>query len=334
MSTTTFESPQPGGDDHNRDLAGEVEAFLVEQSVSQETQRAAQTPAGGASGLVETPKVRERREEVQEARQLLEWQADDAPSRVETDKVRKLKRKVKEAAALRRLGDDPDMVAWRDQRAQRFATVACMTGVVIALLISSVGVQDSVAKALKAPEHSVLWWFSFLTESAMSLPLLSVVATQAYAAMRGHVVDRKSAEGKAMFRTEVWLLAYTLALQCWPVFSGKFSFLKLIVHSLAPVVAVLSVWALPAISQVFAQLHAPVFEAVPEPEKPRVTPGVTAPSYSTNTPGVHRAYIRRLIASEQLPSQPSAKQIQKATHCGMDVAREIRDEIAGTGGRS
>lgn len=320
MSTPSAEAFEPD-DDLARGFA-EIEGYLATQ-LPQEQKK---TPVRPSERAPFSPKVHKLKNEVLEAHELVKWQADNAPSLVESEKVRNRRRKVKEAAALRKLDEDPDMIAWRDLRAQRRATMACMTGVVIALLISSAGVQDSVAKALKAPEHSVLWWFAFLTESAMSLPLLSVVATKAYAAMRGLVVDRKSAEGKAMFRTEVWLLAYTLTLQCWPVLSGDFSFLKLVVHSLAPVVAVLSVWALPAISMVFAQLHNPVTA----PPTQRATEGATPPKYSGNTepaPASHRARVRHLIAVDELPKQPSATQIQKATGCGTNIARQIRDEL-------
>lgn len=328
--------------DRNEDVAQgitEMENFLATQVPASPVKTAQRAPQVRAADPVPTPRVRQRRDEVLEARELLKWQADDAPSRVETEKVRKLKRRVKEAAALRKLGEDPDMVAWRDQRAQRFATLACMTGVVIALMISSVGVQDSVTKALDAADYTVVWWFAYLTESAISLPLLSVVATQAYAAMRGHIVDRKSAEGKAMFRTEVWLLAYTLTLQCWPVFGDDFTFLKLVVHSLAPVVAVLSVWALPAISRVFAQLHKP---ATPPVDTETVTAAdlqwsradgsmVDPPTTTPRGASVeeHRAKLQQLIRNGALEPEPSAEGIRKALNCRAEVARQLRDELKG-----
>lgn len=331
MTAASASAFEPDPSENVAQGIAEMENFLATQVPASP----AKTPQRGSEefDFQPTKRVLERRDEVLEARQLLQWQEDDAPHRVETNKVRKLKGKVKEAAALRKLDDDPDMVAWRDLKAQKLAIRACMAGVVIALLVSSAGVQHSVVDALNATEHGLVWWLAFLVEPAMSMPLLAVVGAKAYSAIRGRVIDRESHEAKTMLITEMALLVFTLVLNCWPALVWKnFSPLELVVHSLGPVVAVLSVWVLPSVSRVFAQLHKPEPEAKTQPETAGVTEGVTPQSYSENTKpigGFHRRRVRFLIDNDALPKQPSANQIQKATGCGMDVAREIRDELKG-----
>lgn len=285
----------------------------------------------------ETRRVAEMRREVAEARLLVDLQADPAPLQVDTPRVRRLRIKVAEAARLHALSQDPGVLAWRDQRLRRITTAMSMTAAGIALGASSIGVQASVATALDLDKYSPGWWAAFAVEPALSLPLLAAVAVQAYSAIRGRVVDRKSPEGKRLFRTEALLLGLTLTLNCWPALWPALSgdLLPLLVHALGPVAAVTAVWVLPTLWAVLAVLPIPAS-----------TPTPTAPEYSRNALGTphaagggvgrgvgaleaHRARLRRLIAAGELPAAPSATAIRRALGCGTETATRLRDELAG-----
>ncbi|MET8146359.1 hypothetical protein ABZU32_39135 [Sphaerisporangium sp. NPDC005288] len=305
MSNTT-PVPAPEPDDVARGLA-ELELFV-----------AGHAPASNVAGVDqeegETKRVRALRVRVAEAHRLLALQEDEAPLLLDTDKVRKRRARVIEAARLHELTQDPAALAYRDARVRRVTTVMTMTAACIALAVSSIGVQHSVAEGLALGEGSPTWWAAFGVEPALSLPLLATVGVQAYSAMRGRVVDRKSPAGKRLFWTETLLLGLTLVLNCWPAFAGLVALdvLPLIVHSLGPVAAVVAVWTLPTLWSVLAVL-------------PSGAP--TGPTYRANAALVAR--VRELIDAGELPQSPSATRIQRALRCGMDDARAVRDELAG-----
>lgn len=297
----------------------------------------AEVPAIVETG--ETKRVTAMRRKVAEAHRLLDLQADEAPLLIDTDKVRRRRAKVAEAARLYELGQDPSVLAWRDQRVRQVTTVMTMTAAVIALTISSIGVQASVVAGLELEEDTAAWWAAFGVEPVLSLPLLAAVSVQAYSAMRGKVIDRKSREGRKLFKTEALLLGLTLVLNCWPAFTGlwnKFDLLPLIVHGLGPVGAVTAIWILPTLWSLLAVLPMPARGGPSDlrwgthgglVEDP-MEEGVEE-SPRGRTPDEHRAELRRLIAAGELPARPSARAIQRALRCREDLSRILRDELAG-----
>lgn len=330
ISPPTPATPDP--DDVARGLA-DLEHYVAAQAPAPALPAAVAAPAQEG----DTKRVRELRARVAEAHRLVELQDDDAPLLVDTAKVRKHRRKVAEAARLYELAQDPAVLAWRDQKVRRVTTVMVMSAAAVALAVSSIGVQASVAEGLTLGKGSAGWWAAFGVEPALSLPLLAAVGVQAYSAMRGRVVDRKSPEGRKLFRTEALLLGLTLVLNCWPAITWSgFDLLPLIVHALGPVAAVTAIWVLPTLWAVLAALPAP-----------GLTGALTGLTYRANAlplplaestsgkagkgeelaPWVAQA--RCLIAAGQLPPHPSANRLQKVLRCGMDVARVVRDELAG-----
>ncbi|MFI6907327.1 hypothetical protein ACIBKY_39135 [Nonomuraea sp. NPDC050394] len=282
------------------------------------------------AGLGDTRKVRRLRRKVAEAHVLAGLHDDDTPLLLDTARVRRRRRAAHQAARLHELSQDPAALAYRDQKVRRTVSVMVMAAAGIALAVSSIGVQTSVVAALNLAKEGAAWWAAYLVEPALSLPLLATVAVQAYAAMRGQVIDRRSEQGRKMFRTEALLLGLTLVLNCWPALAGGFDLLSLIVHSLGPIAAVTAIWVLPALWSALAALPMP--PAVP-------TAGATAAKYSANAHpaggvetravDVHRERARALIAAGKLPAQPSASALRTALHCGTDIATVLRDELAG-----
>jgi hypothetical protein len=274
----------------------------------------------------ETKRVHRLRAEVAEAHRLVDLQEDESPLLIDSPRVRKRRRAAYEAAKLHELAQDPVMLAYRDQKVRRAVTVMVMSAASIALAVSAIGVQASVVKALDLDEDKDAfgWWAAFGVEPALSLPLLAAVGAQAYSAMRGQVVDRKSPEGKKLFRTEALLLGLTLLLNCWPAIKVDFDLLSFIVHSLGPVAAVTAVWVLPTLWQVLAVLPTG-----------RTTTPLTGLTYRANSGSggadldalIERA--RHLISEGKLPPHPSANKVQKTLRCGMDDARAVRDALAG-----
>ncbi|MEV5408593.1 hypothetical protein AB0K60_07120 [Thermopolyspora sp. NPDC052614] len=338
---------QPGeaGDPEDADVSGDLEDFAGVGEV-------APVDAG------ETRRVRQLRARVAEAHRLVELQDDQALLEVETDKVRKRRLKVNQAARLYALGQDPRALAWRDQKVRRTVTAMVMSAAGIALSVSSIGVQGSVSTALELKERSLAWWAAFGVEPALSLPLLAAVGVQAYSAMRGKVVDRRSPEGKRLTRVEALLLGLTLLLNCWPALpgvAGDFDALTLVVHALGPVAAVTAVWVLPTLWSLLAVLPMPVGDRSPAvspatsptgsdlggrtseegAEEPLGGRGGGAPRQESSkgrTPEEHRAELQRLIAAGKLPPRPSARAIQQALHCREELSRLLRDELRCPGG--
>ncbi|MEV0197387.1 hypothetical protein [Nonomuraea sp. NPDC050691] len=321
--SVTFPTPEPPPEDIERGLA-EIERHLRDQTPPAHTTAPLPTAAPTVERPVqvegETKRVRRLRGEVAEAHLLADLQEDEAPLLVDTPKVRKQRKRAAEAARLHELASDPAALAYRDAKVRRTVTVMVMVAACIALLVSSIGVQASVAAALELAKFGLGWWAAFGVEPALSLPLLAAVTVQAYSAMRGHLVDRRSPEGRKLFRTEALLLGLTLLLNCWPALAGGFDALSLIVHSLGPIAAVTAIWVLPALWSVLAAL--PV-------GNPTVGPtGVTYRANGTDVaPLVARA--RDLIQRGELPERPSASRLQRTLRCGMDAARAVRDTLAG-----
>lgn len=294
----------------------------------------------------ETRRVRRLRAEVVEARRIAALQDDETPLLVDTDRVRRRRRAVAEAARLHQLAQDPRALAYRDQRVRRTVTTMVMAAAGIALAVSSIGVQASVAAALELGEGTPGWWAAFGVEPALSLPLLAAVGVQAYSAVRGRVVDRRSAEGKRLSRVEALLLGLTLLLNCWPALPGvadTFSVLTLVVHALGPVAAVTAVRVLPTVWELLAALPMPPGEVFAGPGSTGRASRATGPTSRADaaagvvagSPAVEAAVARarRLIASGQLPSAPSASRVQRELRCGTDVARAVRDVLADGGAR-
>ena len=335
MTHTALPPPEPPREPSAEEVArglAEIDDLLAE---------AAPAPATAVREPVEvdgeTKRVRALREEVAEAHLLRELQDDEAPFTLDTKRVGKLRRRTYEAARLYQLAQHPAAVAYRDAKVRRLTTRMTMTAVGIALAVSSIGVQGSVARALDLPEYSAGWWAAYGVEAVLSLPLLAAVGVQAYSAIRGKVVDRRSPEGKRLSRTELALLGLTLTLNCWPAFVWPFDFLALIVHSLGPVAAVLAVRLLPALWKIIQDLPAPWRGTPPG------TPSVQGP-YSGNTPDrytlstapvqVLAGHVRDLIDSGVLAPNPGVHKIREAlrtegAQIGVEKAREVQKLLGG-----
>ncbi|WP_433465358.1 hypothetical protein [Spirillospora sp. CA-128828] len=307
-----------------------LEAYLAAQQPTQPpAQEATETTAPRSAG--QTRRVRKLAGEVDEAYHLAALQEDDTPLLLDSGKVRKRRKKAHEAARLHKLGQDPAMRAWQAARMRRLLVAAGMVALTLALAWSTAGVQAFAAGDAKA--WSPAWVFAWLVEPFMSLALLTVVGAKAYLGTRGQPI--KSAK---LDRIEYGFLGLTLTMNAWPYLPGvadAFDLSRLVLHILGPIVAVAVVTALPIILEAFARLDH------------RVTGPLTAPSYSENTGadrpagnppshGVDRvdvaaltARARRLIASGDLPAAPSANALRQALRCGMDTARQVRDELRG-----
>lgn len=322
--TNTTPAPEPSPDDVARGLA-ELERHLTEQAPPAPAHPAAPVVAGG-----ETKRVRRLRAEVTEAHHLAVLQDDDAPLLLDTAKVRKRRKAAREASRLHELAQDPAMRAWQAARMQRLLVTAGMVSLTLALAWSTAGVQTFAADG--AASWSPSWVFAWLVEPFMSLALLVVVGARAYLGTRGQPI-----ESATLIRIEWLFLALTLGMNAWPYLPWSlpqgeaFSFSRLVLHILGPIVAVAIVTALPIILAAFTRL-----------DHGQISKGVTGPEYRPNAPSNYRAEhtyssadidaladrVRQLIAAGQLPADVGAASIRKALRCGMDTARAVRDALA------
>ncbi|MFF3442112.1 hypothetical protein [Streptosporangium sp. NPDC002721] len=325
--TTTTPTPEPTPEDVARGLA-ELERHLDQQAPP--LPATPPPPSRPAEADGRTRRVLRLRAEVAEAHQLAALQGDDAPLLVDTAKVRKRRKQAREAARLHELGQDPAMRAWQAARMRRLLVAAAMVSLTLALAWSTAGVQTFAADG--AASWSPAWVFAWLVEPFMSLALLVVVGARAYLATRGQPI-----ESPILVRIEWLFLALTLGMNAWPYLpwslpAGQtFSFSRLVLHILGPVVAVAIVTALPIILAAFTRLDHGTTARSGNP--------LTPPEYSTNTtpdpdprehsdgPGIDAvtAHVRTLIAAGELPAYPSAAAIRRAARCGMDTARAVRD---------
>ncbi|MFI6883177.1 hypothetical protein [Streptosporangium canum] len=322
----TNPTPEPTPEDISRGLA-ELERHLSQQTPAiPPTVRPIEV-----SG--ETKRVQRLRAEVTEAHLLADLQDDDAPLLLDTPKVRKRRKAAREASRLHELAQDPAMRAWQAARMQRLLVAAGMVSLTLALAWSTAGVQTFAADG--AASWSPSWVFAWLVEPFMSLALLVVVGARAYLGTRGQPI-----ESPTLIRIEWLFLALTLGMNAWPYLpwslpNGEaFSFSRLVLHILGPIVAVAIVTALPIILAAFTHLDHGAGERSGNP--------LTGLEYRANTPSNYRAEhtyssadidaladrVRQMIAAGQLPADVGAASIRKALRCGMDTARAVRDALA------
>ncbi|MCC5582180.1 hypothetical protein IMZ11_41980 [Microtetraspora sp. AC03309] len=316
-------------------VAPPAPAELVDDE-DEDEQTPAEVPADVDEG--ETKRVRTMRARVAEAHRLVELQEDEAPLLVDTSKVRKRRGKVAEAARLYALSQDPNALAWQDARVRRISTAMSMSAATIALGVSSIGVQASVAKGLKLDHGTVGWWAAYGVEPILSLPLLAAVAVQAYAAMRGRPVDRKSPEGRKLLKTEALLLGLTLVLNCWPAIQWSgFDALPLIVHALGPIGAVTAIWLLPTLWSVLAALPVPARTGGRTGGSISANAATATPEeysadrvqYTPNKIETLAAKVRQMIAAGELPADPGIQKIRAALGIGAEVATKVKNALGG-----
>lgn len=327
--TVQMPTPGPDPDEVERGLAD------LERHLAQAAGARPDASAPGAAGewdempSGETRRVRRLRAEVAEAHLLAELQEDDTPLLLDTAKVRKRRRAAHEAARLHELAQDPAMRAWQAARMRRLLVTTAMVSLTLALAWSTAGVQRFAAAGAEA--WTPMWVFAWLVEPFMSLALLTVVGAKAYMGTRGQPIQSSTLD-----RTEWLFLGLTLGMNAWPYLPGiapNFSFSRLVLHILGPIVAVAIVRALPIILAAFADLDHGTRAAPTGP--------LTGPSYRENAPADRAAgnpparvdvdaltaRTRRLIEAGRLPAAPSANAIRKALGCGMDTARQVRDAL-------
>ncbi|MFC6081671.1 hypothetical protein [Sphaerisporangium aureirubrum] len=310
-------TPEPTPEDISRGLAE------LEQHLAGVVPASAPAPVE-YDGM--TRRVRQLRAEVAEAHLLADLQGDDAPLLLDTKRVRRRRKAAQEAARLHALGQDPAMRAWQAARMRRVLVVVALVSLTLALAWSTAGVQRFAADG--AAPGTPAWLFAWLVEPFMSMALLVVVGARAYLGSHGAPL-----RSRTLVRIEWLFLGLTLGMNAWPYLPGvaeSFSFSRLVLHLLGPVVAVAVVTALPIILAAFTRLDH-TGSGIPP----------TGPPYSTNAmiryPDEHgdgpdltalTARARRLIAAGELPADPGADKIRRALRCGMNTARAVRDALS------
>lgn len=333
MSITPIPAPEP--DEVARGLA-ELELYVAKQVPATPLSSPPPAPAPAVeTGL--TKRVRRLRAQVAEARLLLGLQNDDTPLLVDTRKVRRRRKKSHEAARLYELAQDPAMQVYQTMRVRRWLVTVALASLTLALAWSTAGVQAFAADG--AAPGTPSWLFAWLVEPFLSLGLLLVVGARAYLGTRGTALDDPKIR-----KIEVLFLGLTLGMNAWPylpVVAEEFSMARLVLHILGPVVAVAIVTVLPIILAAFTGLDTPIHDlrnSRPDPSPvdapmaadqqwrtPEETP--SAKGARGRTAEEHRAELRRLIASGQLPPVPSARAIQHALNCREELSRLLRNEL-------
>lgn len=331
MSQISMPPPDPPGEPTPQDISRGLTE--LERHVAGHAPPAPAPLHAPASG--ETKRVQQLRAEVAEARLLGELQDDDAPLMLDTAKVRKRRRAAWQAARLHALAQDPATRAWQATRMRRLLIAIAMVALALALGWSTAGVQTFAAG--NAEKWSPGWMFAWLVEPFMSLALLVVVGARAYLSTLGQPI-----ESRTLVRIEWLFLALTLGMNAWPHLpwslpAGEtFSFSRLVLHILGPVVAVAIVTALPIILAAFTRLDVGL-----------ASRGATGRSYRANTSGesggesgateaadieIKAIRIRRMIAAGELPDSPGVEKIRRALQCATATARAVRDRLTEGGG--
>ncbi|GAA4212525.1 hypothetical protein [Microbispora amethystogenes] len=323
--TTPNPNPEPSPEEVSRGLA-EIEQHLMRTAPTAPVPHPGRAVSGqdvdGVAG--ETRRVRQLRAEVAEAHLLAGLQDDDAPLLLDSTRVRKRRKAAHEAARLHELDQDPAMRAWQAARMRRALVSAALVSLTLALAWSTAGVQSFAADG--AEPWSPAWVFAWLVEPFMSLALLVVVGARAYLGTRGTPLNHPK-----LVRIEYLFLGLTLGMNAWPHLpwalpqGESFSLSRLVLHILGPVVAVAVVTALPIILAAFAAL-----DHTASGRLTGLTYGANADDPVRETGPDVTALIERartLMATGELPSDPSAYRLRRVLRCGMDDARAVRDAL-------
>ncbi|GAA0968901.1 hypothetical protein [Actinocorallia libanotica] len=322
---TTAPTPDPPPEDIQHGLA-QIERYVAAQAPDADDVGVESTeqPDDG-----ETRRVRALRAQVAEARRLAELQNDDTPLLVDTPKVRKRRMKAAEAKRLYQLSQDPMMRAWQDAQVRRIVVTAFMVALVLALGWSTAGVQEFASE--DAADYSPKWWFAWVVEPFVSLPLLGTVGARAYLAAQGRPL-----KSTVLNWVEALFLLLSLGMNAWPytpLVAEEFVFSTLTLHIMGPIVAAAVVMVLPIILKGFST-PAPQQGATDTPTTPTYRQNAPAPpeisSPSTRVDAQELiAKARRLIASGRLSTEPSATALRKELGCSTDSARAVRDALRG-----
>lgn len=328
METAT-PPPDPPGEPTPEDIArglADLEGHVAEHA----PEPPAALPALLGNG--ETKRVQQLRKTVAEAHLLAELQDDDTPLMLDTSKVRARRRKAWQAARLHALAQDPATRAWQATRMRRLLVTVAMVALALALGWSTAGVQAFASE--DAQPWTPGWMFAWLVEPFMSLALLVVVGARAYLSTLGQPV-----ESRTLVRIEWLFLGLTLGMNAWPHLPWviePFSFSRLVLHVLGPVVAVAIVTALPIILAAFTDLDLGVSG------NPLTAARYRGNAGSGNPPGnpltgvedieAKAARVRALIAAGELPETPGVSKIRQALGCRMATAQQVRDRLAEGGG--
>jgi hypothetical protein len=237
----------------NTDTTGELQPYRWTPEGELETDPRGITPVETA----DTKRVQSQRTSADEAELLLDIQQRDRSHLVDTKRVRKVRGRVAEAGKIKQLKSNVEFVALRDTRVRLWTTIAALVAAVAALGWSTASVQITAANG--APAYSPAWWMGFLVEPLISIGLLATIGVQAYAAMRGLVVDTSTESGRRLNHTQIWLLSLTVTLNVWPYVSplwgaGEFDLVQVILHLVGPIVAVRMIHSLPAMWAVLENL--------------------------------------------------------------------------------
>ncbi|WP_214110675.1 hypothetical protein [Acrocarpospora catenulata] len=335
--TTITPSPDPG-DPYIADGLAALQDHLTQAARPAPTATPAGTVAVPADDVVSgepapvSRRVRRLRAEVAEAHQLAGLQEDDVPLLLDTPKVRKRRRKANEAARLHALSREPAQLAYSAAKARRRINIGLTVALVLALGWSTAGVQVFASDGADA--WSPGWVFAWFVEPFMSIALLCFVAARAFFGTRGQPV-----KDPVLDRVERLFLFLTLGMNAFPYLPGvaeEFSFPRLVLHLLGPIVAYAVVTGWPRLLAQFAALD----HGLPTsgPADPLTGP-LTGLTYGANTAGPVRATpspevarlierARELIAAGELPQAPSAYRLQRTLRCRMDDARMVRDHLS------
>jgi hypothetical protein len=328
MNTIRADEPpdEPTPEEVERALA-ELEDHVAEHAPDPEPSTALVPLEGGM-----TKRVRQLRAEVAEAHLLAELQDDETPLLLDTKRVRKHQKRAAEAARLHQLAQDPMTRAYRVLRTRRRLIAVAMVALTLALAWSTAGVQAFASEG--AEKWSPSWVFAWFVEPFMSLALLVVVGSRAYLATLSQPI-----ESPTLVRIERLFLGLTLGMNAWPYMPWmveEWSFSRLVLHVLGPIVAVAIVIALPIILAAFTRLDLGLSSR-----------GATGRSFRRNALGesgvesgatgldeveIKAIRIRRMINAGELPKEPGVEKIRTALSCATATARAVRDRLADGGG--
>ncbi|MCE7010035.1 hypothetical protein LWC34_45595 [Kibdelosporangium philippinense] len=310
--TITAPTPEPNDDDVERAVA-QVEKYVADHAMPGNSKR-----------------VQELRAEVDEAHALLALQGDPAPLLVDTNRVRRSRKRAAEAAQLHALARNPAARAWQAARVRLVLTAVTLAALVGALGWSTTGVHYTLTRTMT--ERNAAWWGAWAVEPVISAVLLAIVTAKAYLATHGLVLKHRH-----LTAVEFGALAVTLTLNIWPYTPwqvDRFDSMQLLAHAIGPLVAIGAVTVLPIIWSAFAslELNSLPVGTTPQEYSENVAEDGAPTERATNTRTallVKRAQL--MIATGQLPADPSATRLRGTLGCGTDTAREVRDALRTTG---
>ena len=256
--------------------------------------------------------------------------------------------RVERAAELEQLADDPRAEAYSNRRARFWLLLMAALGIALGVGISSSTAQQTITSYMHWAVDSVAGTAAYGADPALGLVLFATLGARILASARGVPVPEVAR--RALNKIEGVLFGLVALLNAGPslgallgdAFGGEWGRLGpdvmvLVIHTLGPVLVATGVFGVPYMALILGEIS-----SATNAKRAARTAGVTPPACSENAAAAApsskaaegpsradqiRSELAALIAAGQWTDNVSVPAIRRHFGCGVDIARDVRDQI-------